>query len=149
MSKKPTRVRVDFESIQPPTSPQPPSGLRPKSLPQNTQTRIAWLLLEDESTRERWGEERSALLSSLTVSNYLMSHSHVRKQHYVNNQHWLFLVLTVSFLRPVKSISSCNHWNTKLMLTLVWPLALSNLFLVVAFSTSVFLFFLYHSCVTS
>ncbi len=55
-----SKSKLDSETIQPPF--WPPS-------------KAYWLLLEDESTRERWGEE----LSLLTVSNYLMSRSRVWK----------------------------------------------------------------------
>ncbi len=64
-----SKSKLDFESVQPPPPPFRP--LSKATPPQNTQTRTAGQQLEDESTRERWGA-----LSSLTVSDYLMSHSH-------------------------------------------------------------------------
>ncbi len=66
-----------------------PSNLPPELLPQNTPTRTAWLQLENKSTSEHWGEERSASMSS--VSNYPMSHSRLKTLNIVimniNNQH--------------------------------------------------------------
>ncbi len=73
----PIKARVGDIGETSKKQPPLPLGLPPKQLTQNTQTRIAWLLLEDESTRQRRGEERSASLLLQTVSNYLMSHSHV------------------------------------------------------------------------
>ncbi len=81
--------------------------------PQNTWMHTAWLQLEDESTRERWTEERSASLSSLTISNYLMSHSHFWK-HWTSRQ-WtqttnMAVVSTHSItFRPFSSLSSSRQ----------------------------------------
>ncbi len=144
MLKKPATVRKTLKVYD--------RAPAPKAAPPKTHGR-AWLLLEDKSTRERWIVECSALLSLLTISNYLTSPSRLKTQNMItmnaNNQHVL-LVLTASLSRPFTSLSSSRYrWKSTLMLILVWPLALSNLFLVVDFFSCVFLSFPCYSCATS
>ncbi len=136
-----SKSKLDFESVRTPP--------RPKSCThQNRWMRTAWLLLEDE---ERWIQECSASLSSLTISNYLMSDSRVWK-HRTSSQ-WtqttnMAIVSTHSItFQPFNSLSSSRqcwkiHTCWSMMLTLVWLLALSNLFLVIAFSSVFCLSFL-------
>ncbi len=67
--------------------------------------------------------------------------------HYHNERKQpTWLLLTASLFRSFNSLSSHHRW--KRFLCWLWY-AVSNLFLVVAFSSSVFLFFLCHSCATS